>query len=181
MGDTSSPPPTIYAWNLADKDAAVTLSNTDHTAATSTLGAAVRGVTGHPFGHYYFEITLTTPTASNGSIIGIALASAALSSAFQTAGAWGFFNGAGTKIENNVQGGYGSPQAAPITIGVEYDNGTLTFWFPGPSTPGVAYSGITGTVYPIWCFYAAGTHDATINTGDSPFVLGLPSGASAWG
>jgi hypothetical protein len=65
-------------------------------------------------------------------------------------------------------------------IGVEYDNGTITFYQNG-LTLGSAFTGVTGTLYPMWCMFAAGTHDAIINTGDTAFVYSLPSGASAWG
>ncbi len=168
-----------YAWNPADKDATVTLSNTDHTASTSTAAAGVRAVTGHSSGHYYFEFQSTTP-GGNGSLIGLGLITALMSFAGPN-DSWGYFFGDGRKINNpSGSGVYGPVSGVGDIIGVEYNNGDITFWKNGASL-GTAFTGVVGALYPMWCFYASGLHDAVINTGDTVFAYSLPSGASAWG
>jgi hypothetical protein len=179
-GGASSDPAVYYAWNPADKGAAITLSNGNHTASSDTSANSVRGITGHSSGHWYFEIR----PSNEDSLIGIGAAGADLLR-FPGGNAdglsWGYFGASGGKFNANVGVGWGASYGTGDVIGVEYDNGALKYWKNGISQ-GTAFSGLSGTLYPMWGpSSAAGPHNAIINTGDSAFVYPLPSGAAAWG
>jgi hypothetical protein len=178
------PPSVFYAWNSADKDPAITLSDTDHKATTSTGSRSVRGVTGHgPTVKRYFELRVPVPAVTNGSLFGIGRAAAALTTyPGGNADSWGFFLATGAKVTNNAQTAYAAAYTTPaaLVFGVLLDNGVLSFYVDGNDL-GEAFSGITGTVYPMWAMAAAGSHEAIINTGDTPFAYPAPAGAVAWG
>jgi hypothetical protein len=180
-GGASSDPAVYYAWNPADKGAGVTLSNGDHTASTSSTANSVRGITGHgPTGHWYFEIR----PSNEDSVIGLGAAGADLLR-FPGGNAdglsWGYLGANGNKFNANSGVGWGASYGTGDVIGVEYDGGDLKYWKNG-LPQGTAFSGLSGTLYPMWgATSAPGDHSAIINTGDSAFAYPLPAGATAWG
>ena len=179
-------PPTAEGWNPADKDSDIAISGTGDTIATlvstgSEVGA-IRGLTGRDAAtaNHYFEVTVTT-TGTLVVMVGIGNGSATLANyPGVDANAWAYYSHTGESYTNNDGDGYGATYSTGDVIGVHLNAGTLTFYKNGASQ-GTAYTGITGTVYPMWgpATVGAATRVATINTGQS--AMTLPGGSSNWG
>lgn len=162
-------------WNPSDKDSDITLSAGDtaasFTGATPHVGS-VRGTLFNSAGIHYFQVTLT---AGTDVIVGIGNASATITSyPGANTNSWGFVISTLQKITNGSAAAY----AAGITpvvgdvIGVGYNAtaGTISFYYNGINL-GVAYSGISGNLYPMWgCNTStAGTKTGTIDTALASF------------
>lgn len=193
LGQLQSTPATVFStWNPSDKSANVSLSDSDLVASVVSVGAtqgAVRGTQGRAHTeNRYFEITGSDNLSPHTQvwISGIGLSSASLTT-FPGANAFGsgYYPVSNQTYNDNVLGPSNYFMGtAPSTLGVDVDftAGTITFSVIGKFY-GVAFSGISGTLYPMWGSgtSGAGTRTGTLNTGGSAFVNGLPSGATAWG
>lgn len=201
---------TVAKWNSADKNAAIVLSSTDHTATQSGASSAwrgVRGTVGYTTGKYYFEITVVTSPSGNGWLMGVMNSAGNLASfvgsdtksfGYQVEGTCWYNGGAVTGAHMRAPS-----QNAVIGVAVDLTNKLIwasdislepTVWNLGTSgtqNPNTAAGGIAlnativdGTaVYPAFSGNnAGGTHNdaATINCGDSAFVGTLPTGFLAW-
>lgn len=170
---------TYATWNPSDKNAAVGLSNGNLTM-TKTGGvsgfASARSTVGKSSGKWYWENTVQ---AAGSWMIGIAKIGATLTDFIgKDANGWGYYSPSGVKYTNNASGAYGAAYAVGDIIGVALDMtaGTAEFFKNGVSQ-GVAYTGLTGTIY------AANTVNAgtpagaiTTNFGASAFTYVPPSG-----
>lgn len=169
------------AWNAADKNVDVSLSNSDFTASlTAPLSGMVRGVQSRDASeNRYFEVTMSG--ASDGrSLVGVVTADQILNSyPGNSIYGWSYFGNTGESYTNGTPTAYGDAWGNDV-IGVWLNAGTVTFYKNGVSQ-GVAYSGLSGTMFPGWgsTTASAGTRSATIRTAP-PFSY-LPSGAGAWG
>lgn len=165
-------------WNPSDKDASITLSNGNLTAACS-LGAqgGVRSVAGVTQGKWYWECTVQTANARE--IIGVINSSDSLASLLGgTANGRGYFAFDGQKINNGSLSAYGAAYGNTNVISVllDRDAGTLTFWKNGVSQ-GQAFSGITGTVHAAFSGGSGSfTEQVTANFGASAFAHTPPAG-----
>ncbi len=169
-------------WNPSDKSVNVTLSGGDLIATGSTTAVgSVRGTSGHSSGNRYCEITVTSNVYE--LLCGLSRTTAPIGGPpGTTTDSWGYYAPTGRKYYNGVLTVYGASYAVGAVIGIQYNAGTLIFWKNGVSQ-GDAFTGLTGTLYPMWG-NAAATSPAnvgTLNTGASAFAYSLPSGASAWG
>ena len=165
-------------WNAADKGTGVTLSNNDKTSS-SNRSSAVRSIFGASSGKWYFEVT----SSSNYAYIGVANASCVISGLssglYNQANQWSLAVHNGRKQGLGIDAGYGS--AAPVgtspTVGVvlDMDAGTISFIIGGANY-GVAFSGLTGTLYAIACGGDVPVVSLTINAGGAPFAYPVPAG-----
>lgn len=168
---------TPVTWNPADMGTEVSLTNGNLTAtSTAAWYRAVRASLGISKGKAYWEVTPTY----HSTVFGIMGPLANLESwvGSDTSG-WGVY-----PINGNLYGSGKNPDwvATPISygsvigFGLDMDAGTLRIWVNGVDQ-GIAFTGLTGTVYPASTIYAAG---ATVNFGATPFVTNpLPDGYSA--
>jgi len=159
-------------WNPAGKGAGVSLSNGNLTV-TNTALSMVRATLGKSAGKWYWEMLRNN--SSGGS--GIANAAAALNSypGGDTNG-WSYWY-SGLKYTNAVGLAYGATFTTGDIIGcaLDMDAGTISFYKNGV-LQGVAYSGLSGVIYP-----AAGQTggSTTTNFGATPFAYPVPEGFNA--
>ena len=171
-GSNPPPSPTYATWNSSDKSTNITLSNGNLTATSNGSPGMVRSTVGVSSGKWYWEIANT-----NGSPGRTAIAnSSALLSAGPGTDASGWAYGNGTKINNNTSISYGATYGSGDVIGIalDMDSGTVTF-YKNCVSQGVAYSGLTGTM-----FAALGSNSAafaiTTNFGATPLSCTPPAG-----
>ncbi len=183
---------TVYAtWNPSDKNAGITLSNTNHTAA-GAANIAVRSQAPKSSGKWYAEYTVTT---APGSVFAVADSSANLSSyPGADVHSWGYVSsGAGnSKVHTNTFATYGASWTAADVIGVALDMDNFFVYFSkngtyqnsgvptsGASGTGAAYGSLTGALM-LMIGDFSGSFSGTVNCGDSAFITAPPSGYSAW-
>jgi len=191
-------------WSSTDKDPAVSLSNSNQTAAKNSANGfwrSVRGTTSHTVGQYYFEIT-TDPAAGTGSFWmgGVADASASLANfigndthgySCQSSGAL-WYNGT-----NPGNCGIDSSNSACTYLQVAIDLTNNLGWWKANcaslwnATSGASPGGTGGlslhiaggstAIFSAWSGFDSGTDSGTLRTG-CPVLLGTaaPSGFLAW-
>ena len=175
MGATQK---TYATWNPLDKNANVTLSNGNLTAAIST-GTNVRSIVGVSTGKWYWEVHIDA--GSMPFFVGVVTSSATLNShTGADAYGWGYYGYNGDKFHGGSNLGYGAAYRTGDTIGValDMDSGALTFYKNGASQ-GVAFTGITGTLYAGLGIGTSGTFTYTANFGATAFTYSPPSGYNA--
>lgn len=165
-------------WNPSDKDATITLSNGNLTAACSSVGfGAVRSVRGVSDGKYYWEVTIQTANARE--LVGVIDGASVINTILGTsATSYGYFGFDGTKRNNASSTAYGATfgNGDIISVLLDMDAGTLTFWKNG-STQGTAFTGLTGTLYAAFSGGSASfTEQGTVNFGASAFTYSPPAG-----
>jgi uncharacterized protein YjdB len=187
-GITSSNEATINVtpatWNSADMGTGVYLTDANLTAkSTVTFPAcspycyrAIRATVGVSSGKAYWEIT----PVYNSAVFGIMGPSANLESwVGSDAYGWGVYPDDGTLHGIGMDSGWVAtriPYGAVIGFGLDMDAGTLRIWVNGIDR-GIAFTGLTGTIYPASTIYAEGV---TANFGATPFVTNpLPAGYNA--
>ena len=167
-------------YPMVESDGNLTCTaNASGIGASSMLGTMQFPATGH----YYFEVTLTALGANSGHCIGIVdsawIAGNVGDNPFViVATGYGYSAYNGNKWNNTNSGGaaYGASYAVNAVIGVEVNNGTLTFYKNNVSQ-GSAYTGITGNYYPAVEGYLS---DAwSLNCGQQGFKYTPPTGAVA--
>jgi hypothetical protein len=132
-------------------------------------------------GNYYCEITgVSVAGASQGTSVGIlnpeynlisysdAIGNQPLGYGWYSYGGATYNNGSGTTYNG------GATYTTGTVIGIQVNNGVLTFYKDGVSQ-GTAYSGITGSyVFAASCY---GTDKVAINCGQRPFAYTPPTGS----
>ncbi len=165
-------------WNPLDKGINCSLSAGDLTTTFSGASAQmVRATASKSSGKWYWEVHFDS--GSFGIIPGIALSTAALSYVGADSNGWGYYSLDGRKYTNAASAAYGVIWAAGDTIGValDLDVGTVSF-LKNNSSQGVAFSNLTGNVFPaISGDFNAGLV-ATSNFGATAFAYSPPSGYS---
>lgn len=172
-------------WNSADKNASITLSNSDRDATGGSI-VSVRSLLGRSSGKYYFEITMLTGSGSH--VVGFADGSFSLaqypgnsaSSAGHTSG--GNFVNTWTKAQsgtitlaaNDVVG-----FAIDLTAGKAWVAKNNSWQLTGDPAAGTNewVSGITGTIYPA---AAPSGNSSRIHTKNTELTYTPPSGFSNW-
>jgi len=165
-------------WNPADKAAGIVLSNGDLNAGNTIASwAAARAAASASTGKRYFELEVMAGGA--GTIeVGLGTSAATLVD-FVGKDIYGYaFRSNATRWNNNAFASYGLAYVQGNVVGVcmDFDTGELSFYLNG-LPHGVAYSGLSGTFYPMISLY--GTTPVVrgrFNNGD--FVCGPPS--SGW-
>lgn len=174
-------PPTItYAtWDPLKKGAAVTLSGGNLTAAMAVGNATIVLATiGKSTGKWFWEIRIVSGAAWGAA--GIANTSAVVNNNIgSTINSWAYvkFVSSSFKVNNGGGTSYGSNYAVGDVLGVALDMtaGTIIFYKNGVSQ-GIAFSGLTGTIYPASGSYANNGYTYTANFGASAFAFSVPVG-----
>lgn len=169
---------TPTTWNASDKDATITLSGGNLTAACSSAGiGGVRSSFGVTWGKWYWELTVGTANARE--FIGAADSAWTLSGLLGTSSnSYGYFAFDGNKRNNGSATAYGATYGNTNVISVllDMDAGTITFWKNG-ADQGQAFSGITGTQYAAFSGGSGSfTEQVTANFGASAFTYTPPVG-----
>lgn len=172
-------------WNSADKNASITLSNSDRDATGGSL-VSVRGLLGRSSGKYYFELTILTSVgwhwfglgssgANLASYTGNSASSAGVASSGNAVNTW-TKDQAGTfaVAANDVMG-----FAVDATNGKAWVAKNNTWQLSGDPAAGTSQwiSGLSGLVYPM-ASPASGT--TRISTKTSELTYTPPSGFSQW-
>lgn len=184
--------PTV-TWNPSDKSLLVNLTGGDLIATRNTLVAgaasarATRGIDAASDSGY-FEAVLNS-TQNGDTCIGIGNAAADLNNYVGgNTNGWSYLSG-GTKYYNSTSTAYGASYASDGTVvGIAVKNGKV--WFarngswqnsgdPAAGT-GEAFSGITGTVFPMLS-EAFGNIQWAGRFKPADFSYSPPSGFSPWG
>ncbi len=168
-------------WNPSDKNASITLANAN-TTATMPSGSgvgAVRATVGKSAGKWYWEVTVDLVDVN---AIGVGNTSATLSGYVGSdANGWGYGSFDGNKQTGGVGTAYGATYTTGdiISVALDMDAGTLVFYKNGASQ-GTAFTGLTGTLYPMISLLAGGAADQmTANFGASTFAYTPPAGHNA--
>lgn len=172
-------------WNSADKNASITLSNSDRDATGGSL-VSVRGLLGRSTGKYYFEILVQTSVANFWCGLGTSGANLA-SYAGNSASSAGIASG------GNAVNTWTKAQAGTFTISagdvlgyaVDITNGKMwiaknnTWQLTGdPATDTNPWvTGISSSVYP---FCSPGSSSSRINTKTAELTYSPPTGYSQW-
>jgi hypothetical protein len=184
-------------WNPSDLVGAVstffTFSNNFLTAISlGAATAATRSNSSYGSGKYYFEFTMNSWTGAGGNAVGVASATANMT----TSGTLqvGKLAQSGSIVINGVTQGSGlGARANADVIGVALDMTNALIWFrvapsgnwngsgtadPGTGTGGYSTSSLTGSLYAF--FYGVSSNSqATLNIGSSAFIGTVPSGFTA--
>lgn len=182
-------------WNPADKHADISLSGLNYVATRATGTSSYRSVRATFGKNYtdngYFEVYISAMEVGGFQILGVATSLATLSNYVGSdANGWGYYGAEGGKKANNgVLTAYGANFAQGDVIGVAFKNGKLWFaknntWYGDPAAEtGEAFSGITGTVFPIVSLYDAAVPVDSVGGrfGSAFFSYSPPNGFSAWG
>ncbi len=168
-------------WNPSDKGTGVVLSNGNLTFTTpgNFTYPSVRATIGKSAGKWYWELS---SSGNTGSMNGAGKSTAALTSYPGTdANGWGLYWSNGSKYNNGAATAYASAIANGVVVGVklDMDAGTISFVVGGVDK-GIAFSGLTGTVYPMGGTGVGGSASVvTANFGASAFTYTVPAGYNA--
>lgn len=185
FGVGASAPLVPATWNPADKNAGITLSNSDRTES-GAANITLRSTAGKSSGKWMMEITLDSGTSR---LLGLGNSSASLSQyPGQNTNSWAYYTN-GQKYTNNSGSAYGNSftNGDVISIAWDADNGKLYFakngtWQnsgdPAAGT-NAAFTGLTGPLY-VMAGGDGGTTQCTGNWGQAAFTATLPSGFAAW-
>lgn len=168
-------------WNPSDKNASITLSNGNLTAACTSSGiGGVRSIVGVSTGKWYWELTVQTANARE--IVGAADSGYSLAAILgNSANSYGYFAFDGNKRNNSSATAYGASYGNTdiISVLLDMDAGTITFWKSGV-TQGQAFSGLTGTQFAAFSGgSASNTEQVTANFGGTAFTYTPPAGYNA--
>lgn len=165
-------------WNPSDKDASITLSGGNLTAACSLAGqGAVRSIAGVTQGKWYWELTVQTANAREE--VGVITSAGAINTFLgNNAAGYAYFSFDGNKYNNSAGAAYGAAYGNTNVISVllDMDAKTLTFWKNGVSQ-GQAFSGLSGTMHAAFSGGSGSfTEQVTANFGASAFAHTPPAG-----
>lgn len=183
-------------WNSGDADTYITVSaggrNAYMNSSVAGRSGALRGTQGRATGSgtdRYFEVGVDGGNSSNPTpadvidLVGIGKSTASLT-IFPGGDANGYaiYLADGHKYNNFSDGGaYGTGGVKVVGVWLK-SNGDLLFKTSGSDPGTAAYTGLSGTFYPMWGpGSGAGQRSGALNTGATAFKWGLPSGAVAWG
>lgn len=164
------------------------LSPTDHHASynivdnVATLNTAgfwrsARAELGFSTGKWYWEATPVT-SALNYAMLGVGTSTDNLAThcgVYPTE--YAYYSSTGCSYTNNIATVYGATYNDGDIIGIalDMDTGTISFYKNGVSQ-GVAYTGLSGTLYPMCSLHNAIGDNWSFNFGDSDFFFDIPSG-----
>jgi len=182
--------------NAYDKAANIALSNGWRTATKTTADAlnsvrATRGIAYTDSG--YFEVRIDQGTASTFMVMGIGNSSASLTSyPGGDANGWGYYQDDGHKYTNGADAGAmgATYKTNGDIVQIAFKNGSLWFgknntWNGNPAAnTGAAFTGITGTLYPMLALYNTTNlslpHIVTARFHAWEQTYSAPSGFNAW-
>lgn len=177
-------------WNSADKDADITLSNSDRDTAGAGAGT-VRSLLGRSTGKYYWEVTIITGSPGNlylglvnstftvtNNYCGSAASSAGIASFGNSVHTWTKAQAGTISLALNDIVGF----AVDISTGYLWVARNNTWQLTGDPAAGTNpwVSGITGTVYPACSYVGAYSTGGRISTTTAELTYSPPSGFSRW-
>ena len=175
----------VVTWNPVDKDTDVSLSGGNLIASANSANAgSCRATMGKSSGKWYWEVVISDHLHAS-ACIGLASASL-VNQIYIDAAGWGYtgegnFITVGQKINTGSATGYGVMPTNGSNLGVALDMtaGTVQFYFNN-SAQGVAYTGLTGVMYPAASFNANGSGTTiTAKFSAGSFTYAPPSGFAA--
>lgn len=176
---------TYATLNPSDKSTNITLSGGNLIANIGTAVGVVRSTIAKSTGKWYWEFYMTSiDHLLNTTGVGIANINAGLDISLGVdINGWSYGNSEpdGVKVHNGIGEIYGLPfiQGDVIGVALDMDAGTLQFYLNG-SSQGIAYSGLSGSIYAAIGFYAtAQAETITANFGASAFSYSVPIGYNA--
>lgn len=188
-GFVSGLPQITYAtWNASDKSSLITLSGSNLIAThdSSDFWAGTRANIGKSSGKWYWEYTITTSAVNEYTVVGVGNSSQVLNDHVgNSTNGWGYYQTDGNKVYNDSLTSYGNSFATGDKVGVALNMDTGKVWFSKNGTwqnsgdptagTGEAFSGLTGTIYPMISMIQHSTV-VTANFGSSKFSYVPPSG-----
>lgn len=156
-----------------------TLSNSNRTITAAAASAAARTLVPQSSGRWYWEMTNVSVGAGT-TLVGVSRSDAnfAAGPGF-VANSYGYYGGDGFKYVAGAAGAaYGATHVNGDVISVllDLDAGTLTFWKNGASQ-GVLATGLAGAFYPAWDDGTGGSGaQVTFNFGNAAFSYTPPQG-----
>lgn len=182
----------VGAWDPANKNAGITLSNANNTATNLVAGLnAVRSVAGMlADGKYYYEITPNFDTNA-GNAVGAVNASHPLNTNIGNLNGFELAKNGNVRGNNVFKAALGA-RTGGVTLGIAVSiTGGLatkrayfrdnTGWLgaggdPGGAGAGINMDNVTGGIYAAWNGQAGTGENATLNTGKTAFVYSIPTG-----
>ena len=180
-----SPPGVVVTWNPSDVGPNLVLSegNLRLTKPSGGNGYTSARATIPVVGKKYWEMLVGATGASPYVMIGVAAAAMPLTASVgATAYGWSYYEETGQKWHSNVGASYGATYTFNDVIGVLYDSATgeLSFYKNGV-LQGIAFSGISGAVYPAVSLWRSPEHTIRGRFKASEFTYPIPPGSSALG
>ena len=188
----------LHAWNPSDKASNIGLSDSNRKAAVDTSNGStwgmVRGEVSRSAGKYYFEVGPKSSGTNNTQVIvGLASATESLSAQLGSgAQGWGIWL-TPWGVDSNatlIHNGTTSEAAAIIAPGntvqvlVDFDAGEISFGNGAGFDSGVAFTGVSGSLFPAVAFqYTDTLNEVSLRCYASQFLYSstIPAGASPWG
>lgn len=172
-------------WNSADKNASITLSNSDRDATGGSL-VSVRGLLSRSSGKYYFEVQFNTSVASAwcglgtsgaslSNYVGATASSAGVASAGNAVNTWTKDQAGTFTISVGDIIGY----AVDMTAGKAWVSKNNVWQLSGDPAAGTSQwiSGLSGSVYPM---ASPASSSMRISTKTAELTYSPPSGFSQW-
>ncbi len=170
---------TYATWNSADKNALITLSNSDLKANSVNNVRSLRATQGKSSGKWYWECTPDIDGVSQSRIVfGAGSSSASLSLYVGgDANGWGYGSYDGYRYHSGTGTATGitAPAGAVIGLALNMDAGELKVYRASTGATIYTFTGLTGTIYPM-CSGDFNAANVTANFGQSSFVMAVPSG-----
>lgn len=188
---SSGPAETDVTWNPSDKGSNVSLTNTNHSAASSSSAfSAVRATVGKSSGKYYFEIVFPASSSTRGGIADstFVVASNYLGGAAKSAGQNGSQNN-NDGFTLSQSGTLGIADLDVMGFAVDMNGGYCyisknNVWqYSSDPVAGTNpwISGLSGnTIFPACSVYNVG-YTYTLRTLAASFTGTLPTGYLSWG
>lgn len=180
----------MATWNPADKAALINLSESNRLATSDITNPGwqgVRAIDGKSAAtaNHYFEVEVTAIAA--GYMVGVATAGAVIAGTHTDPNAWFYHCNTGDAYTNGTPTAYGSTVSVNDIVGVLLKNGKLYFsingtWQGGAdpvAETGAAFTGLTGTLYPI-LLLDTGTDSGRSRLTSGQFAGTPPTGSGAW-
>ncbi len=187
-------PTSFTTWNPADKSADITLSNGNLTMTETATNDGARAVAEKTSGKHYFEVTNGNPPANRSADDGLGLAVIGQSLGSNFGGgseeSWAFFTAGDKSFNNLITACADDWQQTGDVAMCAFNADTGECWFGtngvwgGSGNPATganpAFTGITGTIYPLGWLYS-NTETFTANFGQNAWAYTPPSGFFGWG
>ena len=179
-------------WSTSDKSAAMALTNGNLTVTKSSgeTFTGARAALGVSSGKWYWELTVVTAATNHYALVGVGSTAQTLTDHIgNSTSGWAYYQANGNKVTADAESAYGDSWKTGDVIGVALDMNAGKIWFRKNSTwmasgdpaagTNPAFTGLSGTLYPMASFFTVG-NSITANFGGSAFSASAPSGFSAF-
>lgn len=186
-------------WNTSDKSSRVILSGGNliarKNAGTTGTWDGARATLGRSSGKRYFEILCERTSGTDSNVFaGIAKSTSPINTASGFPGGdangYGIYMLNGNKYNNGVATAYSSAWDGSTTIGIAVDLDAGKVWFANENTyggggdpaagTGEAFSGLSGTFFPMMSHLNINVYQSTLRAVLSSFAYAPPFGFLPW-